>query len=84
MATLTQGNSAAVALSAGDFVSLKNGATDSARVEFPSGNVHRSNCAGRNVLGPFAAGSHKIAAVVGSVTYLTGALATVSPIGRVN
>lgn len=82
MAVLTQGTNASVTLAAGDYVSLKNGKADNARLEFPNGVAHKAYHAGRAVYGPFKAGSHKIAAVVGSVTYLTGSLNTVSPIGR--
>ena len=83
MPTLTQGNSASVSLATGDYLSLKNGATEKARIEMPGGRViHKIDHAGRQVYGPFMVGSYKVSAVLGSVTYLNGTLATVSPTGR--
>lgn len=82
MPTLTQGNSASVPVTNGQYVSLKNGRSDNARIELGSGVVHKQNHSGSNAYGPFTAQTLKITAVGGSVDYTAGALATVRPMGR--
>lgn len=86
MATVNQGSSATAVLVAGDYISLKNGANDAARIEFaaPAGReVQKINHAGRGVYGPFSrAGNYKISAIVGQVVYLSGSISVVTPLGR--
>lgn len=82
MPTLTQGSNATVPVTNGQYVSLKNGRSDSARIEFASGIPVKVNHNGAAVYGPFHAQSLKVAAVGGSVVYVAGALGTVAPMGR--
>jgi hypothetical protein len=83
MPTLTQGTNASVAVTSGQYVSLKNGPTDSARIDFASHLPHKIHHNGAAVYGPFdVAQSLKVSAVRGSVVYVAGSLATVAPMGR--
>jgi hypothetical protein len=82
MPTLTQGNSASVSVTNGQYVSMKNGRGDSARIELANGRKVKTNHNGACVYGPFTAQSLKVSAVAGSVTYVAGSLATVAPMGR--
>lgn len=82
MPTITQGNSASVAVTNGQYVSLKNGRHDAARIELGSGAVHKQNHNGSNAYGPFTTQTLKITAVSGSVDYTAGAIGTVRPMGR--
>jgi hypothetical protein len=82
MPVLTQGNSATVPVTNGQYVSLKNGRGESARIEFANSVPHKVAHNGAAVYGPFTAQSVKVSAVSGSVTYVAGALATVAPMGR--
>ena len=82
MPTLAQGSSASVAVTNGQYVALKNGRSDSARIEFASGIPHKVNHAGNNCYGPFQAQTLKVSAVLGSVDYVAGAISVVRPTGR--
>ncbi len=82
MPTLTQGNSASVPVTQGQYVSLKNVPGDNARIEFASGIVHKVRHNGSGVYGPFTPQTLKVTAVRGSVVYVAGALSTVAPMGR--
>jgi hypothetical protein len=80
--SLTQGSSAVVAVTNGQYVSLKNGPTHHARIEFANGIAHKALHNGAAVYGPFTAQSLKVTAVAGALTYNAGALGTVAPMGR--
>jgi hypothetical protein len=83
MPTLTQGSSASVSVTSGQYVTLKNVPTAHARIEFASGIPAKVHHSGANVYGPFNAQTLKISAVAGSVDYSAGALASIRPLGRV-
>jgi hypothetical protein len=80
--TLTQGSTASVSVTNGQYVSFKNGPRDSARIDLGNGMPHKVHHNGAAVYGPFSAQSLRLAAVSGAVVYVTGSLATVAPMGR--
>jgi hypothetical protein len=82
MPSISQGASATVAVTNGQYVSLKNGRSDHARIELASGLPIKVNHNGAAVYGPFSAQSLKVAAVEGSVVYVAGNLGSVAPMGR--
>lgn len=82
MATLSQGSAGTVVVTAGQYVSMKNAPTGSARLELANGLVHKIHHNGSAVYGPFDAQTLRIAAVVGTLTYAGGALGSVAPMGR--
>ena len=82
MPTLTAGTSTTAALTNGQYVHMKNNRGEAARLEFANGVPVKVAHNGAAVYGPFAAQTVKISSLVGTLTYTTGALGTVSPMGR--
>jgi hypothetical protein len=82
MPSLSQGSATSVVVTNGQYVSMKNGPRDKARLELASGAPVVKNHNGLRVYGPFAAQTLRIASPVGTLTYSSGALASVAPMGR--